>query len=91
MAIDAPNGSASAAASNSFVEDSLALELIDANLYRSTRPLWHPPGARGIFGGAVIAQALSAALKTVDSKLQVHSLHSYFVLAYRPTSDTSDM
>ena len=68
--------------SNHFVEDSLALELIDENLYRSTKPLWHPPGARGIFGGAVIAQALSAALKTVDPVLQVHSLHSYFVLAY---------
>jgi acyl-CoA thioesterase 8 len=70
--------------SNNFVEDSLALELIDTNLYRSTKPLWQPPGARGIFGGAVIAQALSAALKTVDVALQVHSIHSYFVLAYFP-------
>jgi acyl-CoA thioesterase 8 len=67
--------------SNNFVEDSLALELIDTNLYRSTKPLWHPPGARGVFGGAVIAQALSAAFKTVDPALHVHSLHSYFVLA----------
>ena len=65
-----------------FVEDSLALELIDTNLYRSTKPLWQPPGARGIFGGAVIAQAISAAMKTVDPELHVHSLHSYFVLAY---------
>ena len=38
--------------------------------------------ARGIFGGAVIAQALSAAMKTVDPALHVHSMHSYFVLAY---------
>lgn len=65
-----------------FVENSLALELIDTNIYRSTKLLWHPPGARGIFGGAVIAQALSAAMKTVDPVLHVHSLHSYFVLAY---------
>jgi Thioesterase-like superfamily len=70
-----------ASSSNSFVEDSLALELIETNMYRSTRPLWHPPGARGVFGGAVIAQALSAALKTIDAPLKVHSLHSYFVLA----------
>jgi acyl-CoA thioesterase II len=70
--------------SNNFVEDALALELIDKNLYRSTKLLWHPPGARGIFGGAVIAQALSAAMKTVDPELPVHSLHSYFVLAYIP-------
>jgi acyl-CoA thioesterase 8 len=64
------------------VEDILELELIDTNLYRNKNPLWHPPGARGIFGGAVIAQALSAAMKTVDASLRVHSLHSYFVLAY---------
>ena len=66
---------------HNLVEESLALELIDTNLYRSTKPLWQPPGARGIFGGAVIAQALSAAMKTVDPSLHVHSLHSYFVLA----------
>jgi acyl-CoA thioesterase II len=70
--------------SNHFVEDALALELIDKNLYRSTKPLWHPPNARGIFGGAVIAQALSAAMQTVDPALRVHSLHSYFVLGYIP-------
>ena len=70
--------------SHHFVEESLALELIDTNIYRSTKPLWHPPGARGIFGGAVIAQALEAAMKTVDPSLHVHSLHSYFVLAYVP-------
>ena len=67
--------------SSNFVEDSLALELIDVNLYRSAKQLWHPPGARGIFGGAVIAQALGAALETVEPQLRVHSLHSYFVLA----------
>ena len=65
-----------------FLEEALDLELIDKNLYRSTKPLWHPPHARGIFGGAVIAQALSAALKTVNASLHVHSLHSYFVLGY---------
>lgn len=70
----------SMSSSNHFVEDALALELIDKNLYRSTKPLWHPPNARGIFGGAVIAQALSAAMQTVDPGLKVHSLHSYFVL-----------
>jgi acyl-CoA thioesterase 8 len=25
---------------------------IDPNLFTNTRPLWHPPGARGIYGGA---------------------------------------
>jgi acyl-CoA thioesterase 8 len=25
---------------------------IDPDLFTNKRPLWHPPGARGIFGGA---------------------------------------
>jgi len=27
------------------------LSIIDPNLFTNTRPLWHPPGARGIYGG----------------------------------------
>lgn len=54
---------------------------IDPNLFTNTRPMWHPPGARGIFGGAAIAQTLSAAQKTVDEDFTVHSMHCYFVLA----------
>jgi acyl-CoA thioesterase 8 len=54
---------------------------IDPDLFTNTRPLWHPPGARGIFGGAAIAQTLSAAQKTVDPDFTVHSMHCYFVLA----------
>lgn len=58
-----------------------SLSDIDPNLFTNTRPLWHPPGARGIFGGAAIAQTLSAAQKTVDPDFTVHSMHCYFVLA----------
>lgn len=54
---------------------------IDPDLFTNTRPMWHPPGARGIFGGAAIAQTLSAAQKTVPSDFTVHSMHCYFVLA----------
>lgn len=54
---------------------------IDPDLFTNTRPLWHPPGARGIFGGAAIAQTLSAAQQTVDPDFTVHSMHCYFVLA----------
>jgi len=50
-------------------------------MFTNTRPLWHPPGARGVFGGAVIAQCLSAAQKTVPPEFSVHSMHCYFVLA----------
>lgn len=53
---------------------------VDPNLFTNKRPLWHPPGARGIFGGAVIAQCLSAAQQTVPSNFTVHSMHCYFVL-----------
>jgi acyl-CoA thioesterase 8 len=54
---------------------------IDPDLFTNTRPLWLPPGARGIFGGAAIAQTLSAAQKTVSPDFTVHSMHCYFVLA----------
>ncbi|KAI9820505.1 MAG: hypothetical protein M1832_003696 [Thelocarpon impressellum] len=59
------------------------LELSDVgpDVYTNARPLWHPPGARGIFGGAVIAQCLSAAQKTVPVNFTIHSMHCYFVLA----------
>lgn len=51
------------------------------NVYTNTRPLWHPPGARGIYGGAVIAQCLSVAQRTLPADFSVHSMHCYFVLA----------
>ncbi|KAH6644746.1 thioesterase-like superfamily-domain-containing protein [Boeremia exigua] len=54
---------------------------IDPDLFTNTRPMWHPPGARGIFGGAAIAQCLAAGQKTVPSDFTVHSMHCYFVLA----------
>ncbi|KAK4575024.1 acyl-CoA thioesterase [Recurvomyces mirabilis] len=65
------------------IEDVLELthlEDIDPNLFTNTRPLWHPPGARGIYGGAVIAQCLAAAQRTVPENFSVHSMHCYFVL-----------
>jgi acyl-CoA thioesterase 8 len=68
----------------SAIENVLELtQLTDINpdLFTNTRPMWHPPGARGIFGGAAIAQTLSAAQKTVPSDFTVHSMHCYFVLA----------
>ncbi|KAG9323535.1 hypothetical protein KVV02_003355 [Mortierella alpina] len=57
----------------------LDLEEIDKDLYRS-KNLWLPLGARGVFGGNVVGQALVAATNTVSSNYSVHSLHSYFLL-----------
>lgn len=38
----------------------------------------YPWGSR-LFGGQVVAQALRAAIETVDPERRVHSLHSYFI------------
>jgi len=56
---------------------------VDTDLFRSLR-LWIPAGARGVFGGQVIAQASLAAAKTVPEEQKMHSLHSYFILAGNP-------
>ena len=55
----------------------LMLEKLEQNLFRGT-------GAGGetsmrIFGGQVIAQALSAAYETVPENRSCHSLHAYFI------------
>ena len=71
-------------ASQSPIENLLELTQlsdIDPNLFTNARPLWHPPGARGIYGGAAIAQCVSAAQRTVPDEFTIHSMHCYFVLA----------
>ena len=53
----------------------LDLERLDTNLFRGrSRDL----GARRVFGGQVLGQALAAATRTTED-LAVHSLHSYFL------------
>lgn len=75
------------------IESQLHLEKFEENLFRSTAALWRPRNARGVFGGVVVAQALMAAIRTVNTGtqkdnnqddgegLQVHSMHCYFVTA----------
>ncbi|KAL2824105.1 thioesterase-like superfamily-domain-containing protein [Aspergillus cavernicola] len=66
------------------IENVLELTPVDdigPDVFTNTRPLWHPPGARGIYGGAAIAQCLAAAMRTVPADFAVHSMHCYFVLA----------
>jgi len=53
----------------------LALESIEVNLFRGVSP---DDGFPRIFGGLVIAQALTAAYKTVPDRI-CHSLHAYFI------------
>src|SRR5690349_4410454 len=55
--------------------DLLTLEAIEVNLFRGDSPAEE---RMRIFGGQVVAQALSAAYRTVEGKI-CHSLQSYFI------------
>lgn len=54
----------------------LALEKIEENLFRGQS---QDPGWGRVYGGQVLGQALSAAVRTVPEDRFVHSLHSYFL------------
>lgn len=41
----------------------------------SSGHLWTPYGARGVFGGQVVAQSLMAAINTVEDNKDLHSQH----------------
>jgi acyl-CoA thioesterase-2 len=58
--------------------DLLALERIDRDLFRGNS---QDLGWGAIFGGQVVAQALSAASQTVSADRAVHSTHGYFIRA----------
>lgn len=58
--------------------DLLDLEELDTNLFRGQQP---ETIRQRVYGGQVAAQALIAASRTVEEGFQVHSLHSYFLLA----------
>jgi len=55
--------------------DILTIEPIEVNLFRGRSP---PADRIRIFGGQVVAQALTAAYKTVEGRI-CHSLQSYFI------------
>ena len=59
------------------VTPSLELEPHGADTYVGASPRY--PWGR-IYGGLVVAQALTAATATVDPEHHVHSLHAYFIL-----------
>ncbi|MEM9188036.1 MAG: acyl-CoA thioesterase II [Myxococcota bacterium] len=54
----------------------LDIEQLDRDLFRGFSP---KDGRRRVFGGQVAAQALVAAVRTIDGERRVHSLHSYFL------------
>jgi acyl-CoA thioesterase-2 len=59
----------------------LSLETIEVNLFRGVSP---PEERQRIFGGQVVAQALTAAYRTVSGRV-CHSLQSYFIRPGDPT------
>jgi acyl-CoA thioesterase-2 len=58
----------------------LQIEQIDKYLFIGRSPS-QPPR---VFGGQVLAQALNAAIRTVDEERQAHSMHAYFLRPGNP-------
>lgn len=59
----------------------LDLERIEENLFRA----YHPAArTKRLFGGQIMAQALTAAANTVDADRPCHSLHGYFLRPGNP-------
>ncbi|CAK7273401.1 acyl-CoA thioesterase [Sporothrix epigloea] len=61
--------------------DVTALGVLGEDVFTNTRPPWHPPGARGIYGGSVVGMSLAAGHRTVSPDFALHSCHCYFLLA----------
>lgn len=59
------------------------LEMLDVDLFRSVS-LWRPMGARAVYGGQVVGQALAASAQCVIDAKGLHSLHSYFLKGGNP-------
>lgn len=66
------------------IEEILEVRSLGSNRFVSKTLSVPPPGARGTFGGELIAQALLAALHTVPYDFVPCSLHAYFVTAGSP-------
>ncbi len=61
----------------------LNVEQIDKFIFRGLTP---DKKRTRVYGGQVLAQALNAALRTVDEQRNVHSMHAYFLRPGRPTT-----
>jgi acyl-CoA thioesterase II len=66
----------------------IVLEKLDECLFRGPKSrLWRPRGQKGVYGGQVLSQSLSAALQSVAADKELHSMHSYFLRAGKETAD----
>jgi len=62
--------------------DGISVSPVRTDVYRSTYPHWWE-GER-VFGGFVVAQAVAAAMATVERPADLHSLHGYFLRPAMP-------
>jgi acyl-CoA thioesterase-2 len=61
------------------IEKILDLEQLEVNIYRGSVFSPEPGNWQRTFGGQVAGQSLVSAVRTVDPRYQVHSLHGYFL------------
>jgi acyl-CoA thioesterase II len=61
------------------IEEILDLEQLEVNIYRGGKFSPESGFLQRTFGGHVAGQSLVSAVRTVDPKFQVHSLHGYFL------------
>ncbi|RMI30587.1 acyl-CoA thioesterase [Nocardia stercoris] len=67
------------------IEEALEIERIERDIFRGAKVQSQLPRT---FGGQVAGQALVSAVRTVDPKFQVHSLHGYFLRPGNPEHPT---
>jgi Thioesterase-like superfamily len=61
----------------------------DLDVWINAHPIWQRPGARGLYGGALVAQCLIAAQKTVPTQFVPHSIYCSFLRAASAGSPVS--
>lgn len=70
------------------IEEILDLEQLEINIFRGNIAGVGPGVPTRTFGGHVAGQSLVSAVRTVDPKYQVHSLHGYFLRPGNPKAPT---
>ena len=70
------------------IEEILDLEQLEVNIFRGHVVSATPGNQSRAFGGHVAGQSLVSAVRTVDPKFRVHSLHGYFLLPGDPKAST---
>jgi acyl-CoA thioesterase-2 len=70
------------------IQEILDLEQLEINIFRGSVVSATPGNQARTFGGHVAGQSLVSAVRTVDPKYQVHSLHGYFLRPGDPKAPT---